>query len=67
MSETPETGYSTASFQIKPDLENKFRPRLLYELLHSCLIEELSEYEYDPATVETKTLGLTEIIRNKVL
>ncbi|KAB7502402.1 Tctex1 domain-containing protein 2 [Armadillidium nasatum] len=66
MSDIASKKLNNTSFQIQPDLDHKFRTKVVQDVIHGCLVEELCDYVYSTETANKKAASLAEIVRNKI-
>ncbi|XP_071521590.1 dynein light chain Tctex-type protein 2B-like [Panulirus ornatus] len=57
----------SATFQIRPDLKDKFRSSLVREVIHSTLVEQLTGFVYSAEAGEEMTKSLSDLLRSKLL
>ncbi|ROT79646.1 dynein light chain Tctex-type protein 2B [Penaeus vannamei] len=55
------------TFQIRPDLKDKFRSTVVREIIHSTLVEQLTGFVYNAEAGEEMTKQIADLLRNKLL
>ncbi|XP_058802350.1 dynein light chain Tctex-type protein 2B-like [Phymastichus coffea] len=56
----------SAKYQIRPKLEEKFKPMLAKEVIHNVLYDRLSNKEYDREQAPNWAKEIADIIREKM-
>ncbi|XP_011500114.1 PREDICTED: uncharacterized protein LOC105363983 isoform X2 [Ceratosolen solmsi marchali] len=57
---------STQAYQIRPKLEEKFKPLSAKEVIHNVLFDHLSTKEYNKHEAQKWSKEIADIIRDKI-
>ncbi|KAF2360044.1 Tctex-1 [Trinorchestia longiramus] len=57
---------TTQNFQIRPPAKEKLRASMVKEVIHTVLVDQLSQYRYDGETADETVNTLAETIRTKL-
>ncbi|XP_042207389.1 dynein light chain Tctex-type protein 2B-like isoform X2 [Homarus americanus] len=64
---SPSVADQNATFQIRPDLKDKFRSSVVRDAIHNTLVEKLTGFVYNAEAAEVMSKSLTENLRDKIL
>ncbi|XP_045585397.1 dynein light chain Tctex-type protein 2B [Procambarus clarkii] len=56
-----------ATFQIRPDLKDKFRSSVVRDVIHNTLVENLTGFVYSLEAGDEMSKSLADLLRNKLL
>ncbi|KAK8381630.1 hypothetical protein O3P69_018615 [Scylla paramamosain] len=54
------------TYQIRPDLKDKFRPSQVKEVIHSILEEKLTGFVYEKEAADEMAMGIAKVLRDRM-
>ncbi|KAI9006161.1 Tctex-1 family-domain-containing protein [Gaertneriomyces semiglobifer] len=63
---TPKAAEEQASYSIRPNFKQKFRPALIQKLIHQTLVDRLTGQTYQAETCPQLTRDIADEIKNRL-